>query len=244
MNSSLKDKFKGAVIGSIVTLAFTSSVTFAAGTQIEVYFKNIKFMIDGVEKQPKEGKGFIYDGTTYVPLRFAGESLGKSVEWDGENETIWIGKKEGDFKYLDQIEYATSDKSGNYNKFYFSKLENGKFKIAGTEYSHGLAASINPFMDYNQNVTIDYNLNGQFSVLKGFTGIDDSTKDVKLPIQFKIIGDGKEIYSATLNGGDIPKPVEISVKNVARLQIQFKYEDKNYNMKDQLAVFADAKLIQ
>ncbi|MGO4276406.1 stalk domain-containing protein, partial [Paenibacillus sp. TAF58] len=43
------------------------------------------------QKAPSDGKGFIYEGSTYVPLRFISEALGKKVEWDEENETIWIG---------------------------------------------------------------------------------------------------------------------------------------------------------
>lgn len=34
------------------------------------------------------------DGTTYVPLRFVGEALGKEVEWDGRNRQIRIGEIE------------------------------------------------------------------------------------------------------------------------------------------------------
>ncbi|MBP1994813.1 peptidylprolyl isomerase [Paenibacillus eucommiae] len=88
----MKDKMKGLIVGLTIGTLLSGSVVMAAGTKIEVNFRNLKYMFDGVEKAPKEGKGFIYEGNTYVPLRFISESLGKPVEWDEANNTIWMGK--------------------------------------------------------------------------------------------------------------------------------------------------------
>ncbi|OXM88274.1 peptidylprolyl isomerase [Paenibacillus rigui] len=93
----MNDKVKGLVLGLSLGVMLTGSVAFAngAGTQIEVYFKNLKYMFDGTEKSPtaEQGQGFVYNGTTYVPLRFVSEALGKEVQWDGDTDTIWVGKK-------------------------------------------------------------------------------------------------------------------------------------------------------
>lgn len=234
-------------VGGFLACAFImgSSVAFASGgSQIEVYFKSLKYVFDGVEKKPTEGQGFIYEGTTYVPLRFVGEALGKDVKWDGENETISVGKVEGRTTYLSDIEYATSDKSGLYNSIVFDKWDDSKFKITGTEYLHGIGVEVEPFMDTKQLLTVDYNLNGKYLTLDGFAGIDDSKKDIKIPVTFKIVGDGKELYSTEMNGGDLPKPVNVNVKNVLKLQLQYKYHDDNYRMINQRAIFAEAKVTE
>ncbi|CAG7648699.1 peptidylprolyl isomerase [Paenibacillus allorhizosphaerae] len=91
----MNDKVKGLVLGLSLGVMMTGSIAFASGTQIEVYFQNLKYMFDGVEKKPTEeqGAGFIYNGTTYVPLRFVSEALGKEVGYDADTETIWVGKK-------------------------------------------------------------------------------------------------------------------------------------------------------
>lgn len=34
-----------------------------------------------------------YEGTTYVPIRYIGENLGKEVGWDGESRSVWVGQK-------------------------------------------------------------------------------------------------------------------------------------------------------
>lgn len=43
--------------------------------------------------KPIEGSRFIYDGVTYVPLRFLSEALGNKVEWDDATSTIWMGDR-------------------------------------------------------------------------------------------------------------------------------------------------------
>lgn len=95
MKEMMKDKLKGLFLGLSLGTILTGSIAYASGTQIEVYFSSLKYMFDGVEKKPtaEQGDGFIYNGTTYVPLRFVSESLGKEVQWDSDTGTIWVGKK-------------------------------------------------------------------------------------------------------------------------------------------------------
>jgi cyclophilin family peptidyl-prolyl cis-trans isomerase len=90
----VKDKLKGLILGVGIGILISSSVVYASGggTQIEVYFNNLKFMFDGVEQTPVKGKGFIYEGTTYVPLRFISENLGKAVNFNSKTQTIWVGR--------------------------------------------------------------------------------------------------------------------------------------------------------
>lgn len=89
----MKDKVKGLIIGLSIGSLLAGSAAYASATQIEVVFKNIKYMFNGVEKKSTEGKSFVYNNTTYVPLRFVGEALGQNVTWDEKNQTIWFGEK-------------------------------------------------------------------------------------------------------------------------------------------------------
>lgn len=92
LGEKLKLVSAGVVIGAMLS---ASMGAHAAGEQIEVYFKQLKFMFDGKEKMPDAAQGtpFIYEGTTYVPLRFMSEALGKAVQYDAARETIWVGNR-------------------------------------------------------------------------------------------------------------------------------------------------------
>jgi hypothetical protein len=92
----MKSYWKGFLSGvAVLSVLMSSTIVYAAGgTKIEVFFNNIKIMVDGVAKQPAKGKPFVYEGSTYIPLRFVSDALGKEISWNEKTQTIWIGKQE------------------------------------------------------------------------------------------------------------------------------------------------------
>ncbi|MCR8631563.1 copper amine oxidase N-terminal domain-containing protein [Paenibacillus radicis (ex Xue et al. 2023)] len=87
--------WKSGTVGFVCGALFFSSLTYAAdAVGIDVYFRNIKYYFNGENKQPPQDlQGFIYKNTTYVPLRFLSESLGKPVSWDDATSSIYVGDK-------------------------------------------------------------------------------------------------------------------------------------------------------
>ncbi|SHK55397.1 transporter substrate-binding domain-containing protein [Desulforamulus aeronauticus] len=72
---------------------FLSSTVLAAEQPITVQPLPLKFFVDGIEQTPAQGQpSFVYQGTTYVPLRFVAESLGQPVTWEESTLRIWIGE--------------------------------------------------------------------------------------------------------------------------------------------------------
>ena len=67
-NKGLRYVTVGVVLGGVLF----SGVSYAAtAINIAVNFQPLKYFFDGVEKKaPADQQGFIYNGTTYVPLRF------------------------------------------------------------------------------------------------------------------------------------------------------------------------------
>jgi hypothetical protein len=59
---------------------------------ITVTYRNISIYINGKKTTPSS-EPFIYNGSTYVPLRFVSETLDKEVKWDGTNNRIDINDK-------------------------------------------------------------------------------------------------------------------------------------------------------
>jgi len=79
-------------ITAIVILLSANSVWASSVLQaIYVSFDPIKIFIDGQERNPPEDmKPFIYEGRTYVSLRYVGEAFGKNVDWDGTTRSVII----------------------------------------------------------------------------------------------------------------------------------------------------------
>ncbi len=73
------------LIGGIIF----SSVAYASN--IYVHFLPLKYFINGESKAPLRGQeGFIFNGRTYVPLRFIAESLSCDVVWEGATSSIYL----------------------------------------------------------------------------------------------------------------------------------------------------------
>lgn len=224
----MKERMKGFALGIVVAASLFGTVAYAAeGTQIEVFFRNITYMFDGVQKNESTEPGFIYNGTTYVPLRFIGEAMGKKVEWDGDHNTVWIGKREGNFDYIADLNYARADGEARNNAFFDNVLH-----IAGSVYENkGIKVKLMKSDGSNTAATgsIDYNLDGKYSTFTGSAGVDDTTKNSNATGTVVILGDGKVLTSFdTLRGGDHPKDFEVSVANITKLQIVFKTDNKDY----------------
>jgi biotin carboxyl carrier protein len=66
----MKKNIKWFIIGLALTLALTSSMTvFADNQSIQAFFNDIKMTIDGKSVQ-MDTEPLIYNGRTYVPVRF------------------------------------------------------------------------------------------------------------------------------------------------------------------------------
>ena len=101
--------FGGAVAGAA-----------AVGQQITVYFRPLRYVLDGVERSPKKGEeGFIYEGRVYVPLRFLAEALGRPVEWENETGTVYVGALPGELPEV--WANLTTQADGSFSVRYFKE---------------------------------------------------------------------------------------------------------------------------
>lgn len=73
--------------------AAVSTVTPKASNTIKVQNVDVKLLFDGVVMQPPAGQYvFMYNNTTYVPLRFMSYALQKSVSWDAKNLKVTVAE--------------------------------------------------------------------------------------------------------------------------------------------------------
>ena len=94
-------KGKSFFFGFITALVLTMSVAVFAATgvtrQLTVQMGGMTIVIDGVKMAPRDVNNqpvepIVYNGTTYVPIRFISEVFNKSIKYVGATSTIFIGE--------------------------------------------------------------------------------------------------------------------------------------------------------
>lgn len=88
---------KGFIAGFVVSALIFGAVASAADViekQITVIYPDFTMKFNGVRKAPPEDqRPILIDGRTYVPLRFVAEAMGHPVEFDGAEQTIYVGAR-------------------------------------------------------------------------------------------------------------------------------------------------------
>lgn len=78
---------------SVSAAAATNTMSKPATATVKVQSMNVKMIFDGVSIQPPAGQYvFMYNNTTYVPLRFMSYALQKSVSWDAKNVKVTVAE--------------------------------------------------------------------------------------------------------------------------------------------------------
>lgn len=213
----------GALLGG--TAALAAGVTYKT---IQVLYSDISLVVDGVPITPKDANGvevepFVYNGTTYLPVRAVGEAIGKQVTWDGNTQTVYIGEAPGAEEYLSVVCPPYQEK-GYYGDETFSM--------------DGISYHANSFYFGYNNSNALFNLNGQYSSLEVTVGHLDGTADAESTINIYL--DGVYSQSITLEPEEMSKTITIPLKKA--LQLKLELEGSPYYDCD--VGFANAKLIR
>lgn len=88
------------IAGMVIMAVFSSGVLPAVAALLEkqiTVYTGLTLFLEGEEFNPTDANGepvevFLYDGTTYLPLRAVSEALGRSVAWDGDNHYVYINE--------------------------------------------------------------------------------------------------------------------------------------------------------
>lgn len=233
-------KLKSFIAGILTGALLMSGMVFAKqiSENAELFYNNIKIYIDGGELVPKDPNGnivepFIYNGTTYLPIRAVSNAFGKDVEWEGETQSIYIGKKDQTKpdNYLDRIQYTDF------------KTERGEFhRINGTitdfaskTYTNGILLSIirDAFQIKNDidnaNTLVVYPLNSKYSRLTGNIVIPKEIDTTTIKTEDNngtdkivfIYGDDKLIFSNTITAS-MPIKIDFDTEGINLLTIKFR----------------------
>lgn len=195
----------GLCCAAATTCAFAARVVTK---NITVEYSNIKLVVDGVQVTPKDANGavvepFVYNGTTYLPVRAVGNAISKEVAWDGTTKTVYIGDVPGQSnnKYLEPYQkYGASVYSGDAAK---------SFSMMGKKYTQGIVMN---YEDY-----ADYSLNGHYESVSFDVGHIDSEYSSVATLYVYV--DGELVQQIELTGDMQTKHVEVKVDNALQMKL-------------------------
>ncbi len=203
----MKKRLQGFVAGILCCLLLAGiSVLAKTGSEwIEAYYNDVKIYVDGKKVNPKDVNGntvepFVYNGTTYLPVRAVGNAIGKAVYWDGETSSVFLGNMDGALESpsirLSEANYV----GGGYN---IAQNKNLKDNYENS-YSEAFY--------YGDGYQPQYILNSKYSRFKGTLYIPYGTSYGSV-YQITIEADGKTIYkSPEMDKTSKPVDIDVSVK--------------------------------
>jgi len=92
----LRERIKGAVIGSVLTLVLVTVIPIfsrVAQETITVNFNNIRIAVNGQHVQT-ELEPFIHQGRTFLPVRDVADAMGFDATWEDATNTVHLTARE------------------------------------------------------------------------------------------------------------------------------------------------------
>ena len=217
-------KFGYMALGAVIMLILSLTVpVLATGfeKQITAYFNDIKINMDGVLITPKDASGnivepFIVDGTTYLPVRAICEAIGKTVEWVGEENTVYVGKTPSNDPviWIDEMNILAA--TGNWLEKPVSWGQ--RRDNTDTAYEHGIYFRVG-YMN-KAEAEFEYLLNQKFSKFNGTIVLLDNYKDYEGSGQIKMYVDEKLVFTSDLIApGFLPTGFSVDLKGAVKLKI-------------------------
>ena len=248
-----KQRLQGLVAGVLIGVLLTGGVVFADNISktVDVIYNSIKIFIDGAEYVAKDANGnviepFIYNGTTYLPVRGIANAFGKDVIWDGENASVYLGKtgQNQPDDYLHKLQYNDCIRADGYNFWVlngigsitdFSKSTYTNGLIFNDSYANFRKSAVENEID-QANVIMDYPINGQYTSIAGTVvlpqkiDVANFNKDNENARQNTadvfIYGDGRLLKKISQASTTMPMKFEASIKGVNMLTLKIKtYND-------------------
>lgn len=202
---SVRDFFAGILLTALI-FGLASPVGAALASKTIQVLTGVDIYVDGVEMKPTDVNGnpvetFVYNGTTYVPLRAVSQSLGYAVNWDGANQRVYIGEQPGQKQYLLTVcpPYQTREYSAPTT-----------ITMAGTKYAN--CAS------FGSDGWALFNLNGQYDTLSFDVGHIDGQG--MHPGSLNIYLDDELAFSMDLDPEAMPKHIEVPLYKALQMKIE------------------------
>lgn len=217
----MKDVCLGATVAALVMGAAPAAYAKVANMDIPVMFNNINIVVDGKElKTDKEP--FIYEGTTYLPVRAVGEAVGKNVTWDAASKTVILGETEQkeQEKEPEQPEETTSDNDSRLGKLASkpsTNVNNMKIQCTGVRESAG----------YIDGIEVDFKFtnNSDFEQTVVLDSLEVNNKEVEGYLYASVLGDRSETDRLTIEDSDLKSAGIDKIYNISVVFRVYNHDD-------------------
>jgi len=93
-----KEQAKGFIAGVLIMILLSSTALVAANTitkDVTITFRDIRVVVNGEQVTPKDAAGnilepFLWNGTTYLPIRAIADIFDLNANWDRDTSTIYL----------------------------------------------------------------------------------------------------------------------------------------------------------
>lgn len=209
-----KQKLSYFLSGMMAALLMVSLVVpgFAVYSKNVTVFPGVSIFVNDQKINPTDAKGnpveaFIYEGTTYLPVRAVSEALDLPIQWEGTSKSVYIGSHTSDKPAAWVADMDYFDRSGPWVTG--SPLKDN----LGNEHQHWL------YCKSNGVKYITYKLNAQYSRLTGVyfqLYSNRSGDDTKLTIY----ADNEKVWEGEMGRGIDPRNISVDVTGALELKIE------------------------
>lgn len=240
----IKSFFSGAVFMLILICLAVPIFAASSSTTIQVVYNNIKIFIDDVLITPKDASGkivepFVYNGTTYLPVRAVAESLGKAVTWDGKTQSVYIGKHESstpsvyleDLKVFNKTLNSSIQPTPTGTIWKPTDIDNlGNSYLHGIKFKHSSAG----YLGSSGGFTNTYNIDMKYSKMKGKLVYSSTEARGNNDYAYiKLYGDGVLLYtSPSIKADTKPFDFEVDLTGVSSLDLYVEAKDVDFGIVD------------
>lgn len=178
----------------------------------------IRIFVNDSQINPTDSAGnpieaFIYNGTTYLPVRAVSDALGTPVQWDGGTQSVYIGSHSSSTPaaYLGQMDYFDKNCSWRFDSPTTDNL--------GNTHMHSIEKS----NSLNGEPYVTYKLNGQYNRLTAsyYMKYEKRSSYKDRTFTLLISGDGKDLWQGEVGAGIDPVNIDIDITGVLELTIKY-----------------------
>lgn len=232
------------LIGLIISQGAVTAEVNDRYQLVSAFYQNAKLIVNGRLLNTPVEPFQIGEGHLMVPVRTIAEALGQVVEWDEENKIVYIDSLSSAPSTTKTIPAYIEELPVLRNVGPFFRLVSRPIAIAGRNFNHGLvvevAAPQEKKNDEEENNPSPHgeavlDLNGQYTWLEGYLGVDDETRNSSGGYTIHFYGDGLLLYqSGIIKASEYPFQIRVMVQNIKRLSVQIQWVEAGIGDNDRV----------